>query len=246
MFLLGMLLLIGIGVAIGAIGSGGSILALPLLVYFFGIPPADAVPLSLILVGAASAGATLMRWRQGDVHFKALAMLSSTGVVGAYLGSAATRQVSPSVLMAIFAAIVLFVGVLTLTDFLSRMKARHCNVVRCLASGAVVGWLSGFLGVGGGFLLVPALVLFAGLDLRRALGTSVGIITINALGGIAGQLRFMHIQWWFTGILVAATLAGMILGIVAANRLPEKTLQRALALVMIAVGVGIAVMSFEF
>lgn len=239
MFLLGIVLTMGIGAALGSIGSGGSILALPVLVYVFKIPPADAVPLSLVLVGAASAGATLLRWRQGDVHGRALVLLASTGAAGAYVGSASTRSVTPSVLMEIFAAIVLLVGLLTLYGLLERLKARDCNVLRCLVSGALVGWLSGFLGVGGGFLLVPALIVFAGLDLRRALGTSVAIITINAMAGIAGQLRFMKVDWPLTGLLVAATLVGMGIGIVIANRLREDTLRRALAFVMIGVGLSI-------
>src|SRR4026209_1211203 len=213
MLLLGFLLAMGIGAALGAIGSGGSILALPLLVYVLHVSPSDAVPMSLIIVGSASAGAAVLKWRQGDMHWKALGLLASTGAVGAYLGAEVTHAVPPVVLMTLFASILLAVGLLMLTEVANRLKPRQCHIARCLIAGAIVGLLTGFLGVGGGFLLVPTLVLFAGLALRRALGPSVGIISINALAGILGQLRFMRVDWGVTGLLVAATLAGMGIGI---------------------------------
>jgi len=91
---------------------------------------------------------------------------------------------------------------------------------------------------------VPALILFAGLELRRALGTSVGVISANALAGIAGQLRFMNIDWNLAGVLVAATLVGMVFGVTVGNRLPDRALQRALAFVMIAVALGVIAAQF--
>jgi uncharacterized protein len=244
MFILGVVLTMGIGAALGAIGSGGSILALPVLVYVLDIPPKDAIPISLVLVGTASVGATLLRWRDGDVDPKALVLLASTGAAGAYIGSAATHMVSSFVLMMLFASTLLVVAVLMVTNALSDLKASHCQIPRCLAAGALVGLLTGFLGVGGGFLLVPALILFAGLELRRALGTSVGVISANALAGIAGQLRFMNIDWKLAGVLVAATLAGMVFGVTVGNRLPDRVLRRALAFVMIAVALGVIAAQF--
>ena len=239
MFFLGLLLSILIGAALGAIGSGGSILALPVLVYALDVPPATAVPMSLVLVGVTSLGASVMRWRQGDLHWKALILLSSTGAVGAFLGSAATHEVSGNALMIVFASILLIVGTAMFRARRASEEGRQCSAVRCLSAGAVIGLLTGFLGVGGGFLLVPALVIFAGLEMRRALGTSVAIISVNAVAGTLGQLRFLNLDWGLTAWLVLATLAGMGFGVYVANRLPELALRRMLALVMVIVGMGV-------
>jgi uncharacterized membrane protein YfcA len=230
----------GIGAALGAIGSGGSILALPVLVYVLRVPPAAAVPMSLVLVGSASFGAMMLKWRQGNVRWRAMFPFAAMGMAGAYVGSAWTQKVSPSTLLLIFAAILLGVGIWMLGNLRSRLKTHECRISRCLAAGAAVGLLTGFLGVGGGFLLVPALILFGGVDLRQALGTSVGIIKLNSASGLLGQLRFADIDWRLTSILLAATMLGMGMGVSVAGRVPEKILQRTFAGVLIAAGLSIA------
>jgi uncharacterized membrane protein YfcA len=236
---LGLLLAVAIGAALGSVGSGGSILALPVLVYVLDVPPASAIPMAMVLVGAASLGAGYLQWRQGFLSWRALALMSSTGLVGAYWGSGLTRFVDSDTLMLMFAVLLLAVGLFMLSNPERRLQPHPCQVSRCMISGAVVGLLTGFLGVGGGFLLVPTLVLFAGLNLKRAVGTSAGIISINALAGILGQLRFTSIDWQLTGLLLAAAFLGVVLGVSTARQLPEQALRRGLALLMIAIGLSI-------
>lgn len=239
MLVLGLLLTAVVGVALGSMGSGGSILALPILVYVFQLPPSTAVPMSLVLVATASGGATYLKWRQGCVSWRALVLMSSTGLAGAYWGSGLTHLVSPSVLMALFAALLLVVGTLMLSSAVTRLQPGQCRSSYCLTAGLLVGVLTGFLGVGGGFLLVPALVIFAGLDLKRAVGTSVGIISINSLAGVLGHLRFSDMNWRLTVLLLIAATLGMLLGASTAQRLPEPALRRGLAALMIVVGLSI-------
>jgi len=242
---LGLLLSVAIGGALGALGSGGSILALPILVYVLEIPPVSAIPMSMVLVGTASAATAVLKWRQGDVSARALALMSSTGLVGAYWGSGLTHLVEPPVLMLLFAMILFAVGLLMLLNPERRLQLRTCVFSRCLIAGGLVGILTGFLGVGGGFLLVPSLVLFAGLDLKQALGTSAGIISINSFSGILGQLRFGGIDWALTGMLLAATAIGVLLGVFGSRRLPERILQQGLAASMLVIGVWIGVTSIH-
>lgn len=114
-----------------------------------------------------------------------------------------------------------------------------CSLNRCIPVGFAVGLVTGFLGVGGGFLIVPALVWFAGLDVKRAIGTSLGIIAVNSAAGLAGQLRYSHWDWRLTAAFLACSLTGMGLGILIARRAPERALHKAFAIVVLAVAVAI-------
>ena len=114
-----------------------------------------------------------------------------------------------------------------------------CSVYRCIPSGFAVGLATGFLGVGGGFVIVPALVWFAGLDARRAIGTSLGIIAVNSAAGLAGQLRYTHWDWNLTGEFLVCALVGMGLGIPIARRAPERVLRGTFAIVVLGVAVAV-------
>ena len=114
-----------------------------------------------------------------------------------------------------------------------------CSPYRCILVGFLVGLVTGFLGVGGGFLIVPALVWFAGLDAKRAIGTSLGIIAVNSAAGLAGQLRYTHWDWPLTARFLVCSLIGMGLGIGIARRAPERALRKAFAVVVLAVAGGI-------
>jgi len=123
-------------------------------------------------------------------------------------------------------------------------KAQKCgtfNAARCLSIGFAVGLLTGFLGIGGGFLIVPALVLFAGLDSRMAAGTSLAVIVLNSVTGIIGHLRFESFDWRLLGGFLMFALGGMVLGTMVANSLAEYRLRRLFActVLILAVGVGV-------
>lgn len=218
-----------IGLSLGLLGSGGSIVTLPVLVYVIHIPAHDAVAMTLVIVGAVSLLGAALHWRNGHFHPRAVLLLGFTGMVGAYFGSELTHRVPARVLMLIFAALMLVVGVLMLRRNELVCDGERCYPVRCLSIGAAVGALTGFLGVGGGFLIVPALVLLAGIDTKKAVGSSLGIIALNSASGLAGQLRFARLDWGVTAEFLVAALLGMWLGSLAMGRISQTALRTVFA-----------------
>lgn len=212
-----LILSVAIGLSLGLLGSGGSIVTLPVLVYVAGVPVAPAVGMSLAIVGGASVVGAGLKHRQGLVHWRAAMWFGGTGMAGSLVGAQLTRLVSPGVLMLIFAVLMAVVA--------GRMLARRgdeaiaplpeCRPLRCGAAGLGVGVLTGFLGVGGGFLIVPAMILFARLPMATAVGTSLAVIAANSFAGLLGQLT----HGGFDGRLTAAFLATALLGMAGGARL---------------------------
>ncbi len=224
-------------------GSGGSIVTLPILVYVAGIAPKSAVGMSMSIVAGTSLVGCLLHWRRGNFLPRTALLFCATGIPAAYVGSLGTHLISSSsVLLLLFAALMLIVGSLMLLG--KRPDPVKCRQdparPNCLLIGLGVGLITGFLGVGGGFLIVPALIWFGGVDTRRAIGTSLGIIAINSVGGIAGQLRYTHWDWSIAGKFFLCSLVGMGLGIALCHKLPTKALTKAFACAVLAVAVGIS------
>lgn len=235
-----LLLAILIGVSLGALGSGGSIVTLPILVYVAGVDPKAAVGMSMAIVGGTSLAGSYFHWRAGNFVLKPAALFSATGIVGSYLGSGGTHLVSSPALMLLFSGLMLVVGArMLMGKDTVRESTAACSPYLCIPAGFVVGLITGFLGVGGGFLIVPSLIWFARLDAKRAIGTSLGIIALNSAAGLAGQLRYAHWDWPMTGAFLACSLAGMGLGIRVAQRAPEQRLRKAFAILVLAVAIGI-------
>ena len=230
-----------VGLSLGALGSGGSIITTPLLVYVAHVSPANAIGMSLVIVGATSFAGLLLHRRLGNVAVKPLLLFALTGTVGSFLGSTGTHLLSRKTLMLLFSGIMLIVG-RTMWRGAGRnaRKAKYYGVSQCLVAGFFVGLLTGFLGVGGGFLIVPALILFAGLETRIAVGTSLGIISCNCVTGLLGQLRFVNINWvLLLGFLVFA-LAGMLVGARLSGQVSESRLRRVLAETIVVLAVAVA------
>jgi hypothetical protein len=232
-----------VGASLGALGGGGSILTLPILVYVAGIEVRQAVAISMVVVGGASLSAAVAHARQGNLHIKAALLFAATGMVGAFFGSALTSLVSQRGLMLTFAALMLAAGGAMLRERAEDEERPQCRVYPCLGVGAGVGVLTGFLGVGGGFLIVPALVLFAGIETRLAIGTSLAIIALNSAAGLLGQLRRTSFDWTLAFAFLALALAGMRTGLRLAERVSSRSLRKAFAWFVIALALVIAVTS---
>ena len=232
-----LILAFGIGLSLGLLGSGGSIVTLPLLVYVAGVPVAAAVGMSLAIVGGASVAGAWWKHRQGLVHGRAALLFGITGMVGAAVGAQFTQLVPPAVLMLLFAGLMVVIAV--------RMLAKRgdeaveplpdCRPVRCGAAGLGVGLLTGFLGVGGGFLIVPAMILFARLPMAMAVGTSLAVIAANSIAGLAGHLQHRSFDWRTTLAFLAAALLGMLAGVRLGGRLPTVVLRRVFGGLVLAV-----------
>jgi hypothetical protein len=230
-----------IGVSLGLLGSGGSIVTLPILVYVAGVPVQNAVGMSLAIVGGTSAAGCLLHARQGGFAPQAALLFAVSGMIGAFFGAKLTHRVPPHVLMILFGLMMVLVGVAMLRKGETAAATRSCRPWRCAGVGGSVGLLTGFLGVGGGMLIVPALVLFAGLEMKQAIGTSLAVIAANSFAGLLGQFRYTSFDWAATlGFLVAA-LAGMFLGTRVAQRLSGQALRRGFAWCIIVLGVALLV-----
>jgi hypothetical protein len=228
-----------IGMSLGALGSGGSIITMPVLVYVALLPTHTAVGMSLVIVGTTAAVGSYLQSRSGGFDRRSAVIFAATGVVGAFLGARLTHLVPGDVLMQIFAVLMLLAGWRMLARNVLSNGPRSCHVPRCAAAGLALGVLTGFLGVGGGFLIVPALVLFAGLDMKRAVPTSLAIVAFNSFGGLVGQLSYVDFNWALTGAFLGSALIGMVGGTTIARRLSADHLRRAFAWAIILLGVAI-------
>ena len=236
---LALLLAVLIGVSLGTLGSGGSIIAMPVLVYVAGIPAHTAVGMSLVIVGTAAAAGSYLQSRSGGFHRRAAAIFAATGAAGAFGGARLTHLVTGNTLMTIFALLMLAAGWRMLVPGTTRLAHGACSVPRCSGVGFAVGVLTGFLGIGGGFLIMPALVFAAGLDMKSAVPTSLAVIAFNSAGGLAGQLRYVSFDWPLTLAFLASALTGMVYGSMLTRRASAEGLRRGFAWAVIALGVAI-------
>jgi uncharacterized membrane protein YfcA len=229
-----------IGVTLAALGAGGAMLTVPLLVHLVGVSPRQAVPMSMVIVGATALAAAVGHFRRGNLDIKAAVTFALSGVVGAWAGSFLMHLVSEQTLMLLFAALLLTVGIRMLRSGAIKPN-QNPRLLRCLFTGFGIGVLTGFLGVGGGFLLVPGLVLFAGLDTKRAAGTSLAVISANCASGLLAHIRTTPVDWRLTLSFLTATLTGMLLGLAIAKHAPEAALRKAFAALILTVGTAVLI-----
>ncbi|GAA1435997.1 sulfite exporter TauE/SafE family protein [Microlunatus lacustris] len=237
-----------IGTLLGLLGGGGSILAVPALVYGVNQPLAVAVPTSLLVVGISSAAAVLPRLRQ--VQWRLAAIFGATGAAAAFAGTAVNRLLDPSVVLLGFAAVMVLAALRMLrsSDDVGGSCAlpgggvnwRSC-LPKAAASGIVVGFLTGLFGVGGGFLIIPALTLLLGLPMVTATATSLIVIVLNSAAGFTAHLGDAKLD-----VATAAAFTGTaILGSLAAGRLaprlPGQKLRRWFAYLVFAVAAYVTV-----
>ena len=223
-----------IGLSLGLTGAGGSILTFPVLVHLAGVAPRDAVAMSLFIVGAAAAAGAVQRAAMGHLHLPAAGWFALSGMLGAVAGSRFTHWVPAWLLVVLFAGIMLVVGArMWMAKSDTASPAPECKPARCFLAGAGVGVLTGFLGVGGGFLLLPALTKFARLSVTVATGTSLAVIAVNAFGGFLGHVNHVSINWTTTGWFAAIAVVAVLLGGKSGSRLDPLLLRRIFAVVVL-------------
>jgi uncharacterized protein len=239
-FALTVLLAVGIGVSLGLLGGGGSILAVPLLVYVAGLPAKEAIATSLLVVGATSAvgvlphaGAHRVRWRTGLV-FGVAAM------TGAYSGGRLAASIPGAVLLTGFALMMLATAFAMIRGWKpnhGRQIPHELPVMRVIADGVAVGLVTGLVGAGGGFLVVPALALLGGLPMPVAVGTSLLVIATKSFAGLAGYLADVHIDWALAAAVTAAAILGSLAGARLAGRIHEDRLRQAFGWFVLTMGI---------
>lgn len=228
-----------VGASLGLLGAGGSIIMLPVLVYVVGVEPHAAVPLSLTIVGTTSLLSVAVRAREREVHWRTALIFGSAALGGSYLGSRLTSLVSGSVLLLSFGLLLVAVGVRMWREPEAdeTMTGARRRPPLMLAAGSFVGLLTGFLGVGGGFLIVPALTKVGGLGMCQAIRTSLVVIAMSSVAGLAAH--FTHGNSVPVGLAVPLTLAavvGMAAGIQGARHASSQHLRRGFAAFVTSVG----------
>ncbi|MGG2464858.1 sulfite exporter TauE/SafE family protein [Streptomyces sp. RGM 3693] len=228
-----------IGLALGALGGGGSVLAVPALIYLLGFPPVAAATASLVIVTVTSATALFAHARDGHVVWRTGLLFAATGIGPAMLGGALAGRLPPAVLTVAFAAVAAAAAIRMLKPRNSSAGTIRVRPGRAAAAGAGLGAVTGVLGVGGGFLAVPALVNVLGMRMRAAVGTSLLVITVNSLAALAMRAGTADgLDWAVIGPFAGAAILGAWDGKRLSAKLSGHTLQRAFALVLLAVAGG--------
>ncbi len=233
----GLALALAIGVSLGFFGGGGSILTVPLFVYAFGLEPKDAIASSLLVVAIASTIGAVQHARAGNVRVREGLVFGMAGMVGAFLGGRVSAFIDGGVLLLLFASMM---TITALAMWRGRRAAPpapdepHDGVDlaasgRLAAQGLVVGSFTGLIGAGGGFLIVPALALWARLPMPAAIGTSLTIIVMQSLAGFAGHVGHAHIDTVLVGSVSAIAVAGTLVGATLAKGTDPARLRRAFA-----------------
>jgi uncharacterized membrane protein YfcA len=253
--ILGTLLAVCIGITLGLIGGGGSILALPILKYVMGVETKSAVAMTLVIVGAVSLIGVIPHWLQGNVNFKTALLFSPAAMLGAYMGAriASLPIIDPTIQLICF-AVMMLVAAFFMIRKSSRtsdnnqqddlLNSKHDSQYRLLMipiEGLIVGIVTGFVGVGGGFMIIPALVLLGKTPMKEAVGTSLLIITFKSLAGFAGYFGQVPVDVNIMIIFTIAASLGTISGAYLTKFVKPKLLEKSFGYFVIAVAVYILV-----
>lgn len=235
---------VALGVVFAVLGAGGGILAVPVLLVVFGTSLQTATGAGLAVVWAAALSGALSHGRAGRVDWKVAASFGLPSVAGAALGAQLHALVPEKVTMVAF-AVVLLAALVALFRPRTAGGGAPAKLLALLVAGLVTGALTGFLGVGGGFLIVPALTLFAGLPLHRAIGTSMAVIALASLSGAVVHLLAGHVPLALVLPMGAGAVLGAVVGAPLSGRLPERPLRVGFAGLSVVVAVGMLAKAFD-
>ncbi len=261
-----------IGMALGSVGGGGSILAVPALVYVAGQNPHAATTTSLVVVGATALGGMFSHLRAGRVKLGPGIVFGLVGTGGSLLGAMISKQIPSNLLLFLFSFLILFAayrmwpkgskesqvqgsdlddaegGSLSVSGSsvavaTTATNARTKMIILVLVTGTVVGFLTGLFGVGGGFVIVPALVLALKYDMPEAVGTSLLVIGVNSAIALLGRIATSHVQWSIAIPFTIAGLLGSLVGRRISDKVPVRTLAKSFVALLLVVGAYVAIKS---
>jgi uncharacterized membrane protein YfcA len=258
MEIIGYLASLVIGVSLGLIGGGGSILTVPVLVYLFGVDPVLATAYSLFIVGATSLVGAFPKYKAGEINIKTAIIFGIPSIVAVYatrafivpaipaevfsIGSLVVTK--PLMMMMIFAVLMVFASVSMIRGNSSNNQEEGeqvFNYPMILLEGAIVGLLTGLVGAGGGFLIIPALVLFSKLPMKQAIGTSLLIIAAKSLIGFTGDLGKQEMDWTLLLSVTGLAIIGIFAGNALSKRVSAESLKKGFGWFVLVMGIYIIV-----
>jgi len=244
-----------IGLILGLVGGGGSIVAVPLLVYFVGVRSAHmAIGTAAVAVALNALTGLAGHARAGTVKWPCALVFGVAGALGAALGAEAGKALDGARLLALFGAMMIVIGLATLrprrspgdADVRLRRDTAGHLLPRLIPAGLAVGLLAGFFGIGGGFLIVPALIFATSMPMRNAVGTSLVVVATLGLTTAASYALSGYVDWLLVALLVTGGTAGALAGIALGKRLARsrRALEIGFAAMVAAVGVSIVARGF--
>ena len=250
---MGYILAIVIGVVLGLIGGGGSILAVPILVYVLGVDPIQATAYSLFIVGLSALIGARKHYQLGNINFKIGILFAAPSFIGVFLSRKWLLPAIPhkllelnsfilfkdSFLMILFAILMLFAAYSMFSrKELNQKPINQINILKIILDGFIVGIVTGLVGAGGGFLIVPALILFSGLEMKKAIGTSLMIIAIKSLFGFLGAWH-SAIDWSVLLSFTTLSISGIFLGTYLGKSLNGHALKKSFAIFVLLMSITI-------
>jgi uncharacterized membrane protein YfcA len=247
-----------IGISLGLIGGGGSILTLPVLVYLFGVEPVVATAYSLFIVGTTSLVGGVTKFKQGLVNLKTAVIFGIPSIAAVFItrkflvplipqhlfNIGSIEITKPVLIMVLFAVLMVFASISMIRNGEKKQvqeEEQHFNYPMILLEGAVVGVLTGLVGAGGGFLIIPALVLFSKLPMKMAVGTSLFIIAAKSLIGFTGDITHYKMDWQLLGIVTAAAIIGIFIGNGLNKKIPGERLKKWFGWFVLVMGIYIII-----
>lgn len=253
--IIGHLLAILIGISLGLIGGGGSILAAPVLIYIMAVPAKSAFAMTLVIVGVASLIGAVPHWQQGNVNPKIIALFAPASMLGAYLGArlASLPFVTHTIQLLTFGVMMLIASITMIRKGASKSETsfnnvdhhdHHAVIPKWLAialEGLGVGTLTGFIGIGGGFLVIPVLVLLGKTPMKEAVGTSLIILALKSVAGFAGYFGHVPIDWNLLLSFTIASSAGILFGSYLNQFMSAKQLEKGFGYFVLAVAIFVLI-----
>jgi len=222
---------LAIGLSLGLLGSGGSILTVPVLIYFFDQPEKLAIAGSLAIVGLIALFGSLSYIRKGLIDWRSVLLFGIPGMIGTYGGAYISQFISGILQLSLFAFVMLAAALFMLKPSASQADIPQRQNYKIIIDGLIVGVVTGLVGVGGGFLIVPALVLMGGLTMHVAIGTSLCIIALKSSSGFYKYIQVLEQQnltldWQIIGFVTLVGIVGSLIGNMVSSRLPQARLKR--------------------
>lgn len=250
MTVIGLLFAALIGIALGLFGGGGAILAVPIFNYVLGFGAKEAIASSLAVVGVTSLSGVASHWREGNVKLHVALAFGLPAAAGAFLGAKVLASfLSGAAQLALFAVMMLVSAFFMFRDNNNSSKdeqkesdgnfGTRKTLILLVTVGVGVGILTGLVGVGGGFLIVPALVLLGNVEMKQAVGTSLLVIAANSFSGFLGYLGTVEFRWGLLGIFTALAVAGSFAGGYLARFVSQAILRKSFAVFLVLMGIFI-------